>query len=280
MDRYIFFILVLLLLITQGVGDFVAIAQDIPAQEENSVRLMSYNVRNAWGLDNKTDYQRVADVINRVDPDIIAVQELDSVTGRSGGVDVLDILSRKTLMYPTYAAAIDYDGGKYGVGILSKEKPISVKKVPLPGREEARMLLIVELEEYYFGNTHFSLNAEDRLRSVEIIRNEVERLNPGKPFFLAGDMNAKPDSEEQKVLTESFRPLVSSEQYTFPADNPDRCIDYIYGYNGVEGWSLLTGRGVVAEKVASDHRPLFADVRLHAEKERIKRKATRSINCE
>ena len=46
---------------------------------------MSYNVRNARGLDNVTDYQRVADVINSVKPDILAVQELDSVTGRSKG---------------------------------------------------------------------------------------------------------------------------------------------------------------------------------------------------
>lgn len=238
-----------------------------PVQEENSIRLMSYNVRNARGMDNITDYQRIADVVNRVNPDIIAVQELDSVTNRSNSVDVLDVLSRNTLMFPTYAAAIDYDGGKYGVGVLSREKPLSVRRIALPGREEARMLLIVELEKYYFGCTHFSLNAEDRMQSVEIIKKEAEKLD--KPFFLAGDMNAAPDSPEQEAMNKVFTTLTSPKENTFPADNPEVCIDYIYGYLGTGNWSRLTNRGVIAEKVASDHRPLYVEVRLHAGKDEI-----------
>lgn len=242
-------------------------ARELPVQEENSIRMMSYNVRNAKGMDNVTDYQRIADVINGAKPDIIAIQELDSVTNRSAKVDVLDVLSRNTLMFPTYAAAIDFDGGKYGVGILSKEKPLSVRRVALPGREEARVLLIVELEAYYFGCTHFSLNAEDRLQAVEIIKREAAKLD--KPFFLAGDMNATPDSPVQEAMNESLTALTSPKENTFPATDPNTCIDYIYGYKGAENWSRLTNRGVIAEEVASDHRPLYAEVRLHAAKDNI-----------
>lgn len=244
-----------------------SVAQELPVKEENAVRLMSYNVRNGRGMDDVTDYQRIADVINRVSPDIVAVQELDSMTKRSNGVDVLDVLSRHTLLFPTYAAAIDFDGGKYGVGILSREKPLSVKKVALPGREEARMLLIVELEAYYFGCTHFSLNDEDRLQAVEIIKAEAARLD--KPFFLAGDMNAQPDSPVQAAMNESFTALTSPKQNTFPATDPNVCIDYIYGYNGAGHWSGLTNKGVIAEPLASDHRPLYAEIRLHAAKDGI-----------
>lgn len=242
-------------------------ANEVPVQEGNSIRLASYNVRNSLGMDNITDHQRVADVINRINPDIIAIQELDSVTNRSNQVDVLDALSRKTLMFPTYAAAIDHDGGKYGIGVLSKEKPLSVKRIALPGREEARMLLIVELEAYYFGCTHFSLNAEDRMQSVEIIKREAGKLD--KPFFLAGDMNASPDSPVQEAMNESFTALNSPKENTYPATNPTACIDYIYGYDGMEDWSRLTNRGVIAEELASDHRPLYADIRLHAAKDEI-----------
>ncbi|MDD3511595.1 MAG: endonuclease/exonuclease/phosphatase family protein, partial [Fermentimonas sp.] len=167
--RYISSVCFILIALIASVENFTVSAQVIHVQEENSIRLMSYNIRNARGLDEMTDYQRIADVINSVAPDIIAVQELDSVTARSKGVDVLDVLARNTLMNPTYASAIDYDGGKYGVGILSKEKPLSIKKIPLPGREEPRILLIVEMDDYYFGCTHFSLTDEDRLESVEII---------------------------------------------------------------------------------------------------------------
>ncbi len=234
-----------------------------PIQENNSIRLMSYNIRNGRGMDNITDYNRIADIINKVNPDVIALQELDSVTNRSGGIDVLDILSGKTLRHATYAAAIDYDGGKYGVGILSKEKPLSVRKIKLPGGEEERILLIVELNEYYFGCTHLSLNAEDRLKSVEIIMGEAEKLD--KPFFLAGDMNSLPESQEQKYLNESFVKLNLYKENTFPSDNPSICIDYIYGYRGTENWSRLTYRGVISEKVASDHLPLYVEVRLHSD---------------
>ena len=231
---------------------------EIGNRDDNSTRLMSYNIRNAKGLDDVTDYDRIADVINRTSPDVIGIQELDSVTGRSSGVDVLDVLSRKTLMHQTYAASIDYDGGKYGIGVLSKEKPLSVKRVPLPGREEYRMLLIVEFEDYLFGNTHFSLNAEDRLESAKIINREAEKLN--KPFFIVGDINAIPESDVLEELEKSFTSLVPHNQFTIPADNPTRTIDYIFGYDGVDGWSSLTDKGVIDESVASDHRPLFADI--------------------
>ena len=267
--RYISSVCFILIALIASVENFTVSAQVIHVQEENSIRLMSYNIRNARGLDEMTDYQRIADVINSVAPDIIAVQELDSVTARSKGVDVLDVLARNTLMNPTYASAIDYDGGKYGVGILSKEKPLSIKKIPLPGREEPRILLIVEMDDYYFGCTHFSLTDEDRLESVEIIKNEAEKLNSNKPFFLAGDMNATPESLVQQEMNSLFTSLVSPKQFTYPADNPVKCIDYIYGYNGTEGWSLLTDKGVIAEKAASDHRPLFADIRIHSDKEDI-----------
>lgn len=266
MKKQIISTFILLLLINTTLLSIKSFAQSISPKEENSIRLMSYNIRNAKGLDDITDYDRIANIIKNVAPDIIGIQELDSVTGRSKGVDVLDVLSRETLMYSTYAASIDYDGGKYGIGILSKEKPINVIKVPLPCRNEPRMLLIVELENYYFGNTHFSLNADDRMKAVEIIKREVKKLNEDKPFFLVGDINATPESEVVKSFMSEFKSLVPSNQYTIPADNPTKCIDYIFGHNGAVGWSPLTDKGVIDESVASDHRPLYADVRLHTEK--------------
>ncbi|MBF6597455.1 MAG: metallophosphoesterase [Fermentimonas sp.] len=269
MKKQIISAFIFLLILNVSLGSISAFSQTISSKEENSIRMMSYNIRNAKGLDNVTDYDRIANVILWAAPDIIGIQELDSVTGRSNGVDVLDLLSRKTLMYSTYAASIDYNGGKYGIGILSKEKPINVLKVPLPCNDEPRMLLIVELEDYYFGNTHFSLNAEDRMKAVDIIKSEVKKLDPNKPFFFVGDINDIPESDIVKSLMSEFVSLVPNNQYTSPADNPIKCIDYIFGYNGVESWSLLTDKGVINEKVASDHRPLFADIRIHSDKESV-----------
>lgn len=235
-------------------------ASEIEPKEPNSLRIMSYNVRNGMGMDDVTDYQRVADVINRVNPDVVAVQELDSMTKRSQGVFVLKELADRTLKHWTYAPAIDFQGGKYGIGVLSKEKPLGYKMIPLPGREESRMLLIVEFEKYVFACSHFSLTKEDQELSVPIIFDAIKDIE--KPFFLAGDMNSLYESSAQISLREKFRTLNDHKENTFPAVNPNICIDYIYGYEKGNNYSILKRQVLFDEQAASDHLPLFVDVRL------------------
>ncbi len=238
-------------------------------QPENTLRLMSYNVRNARGLDEKVDYERIANIIRKVSPDVVALQELDSMTERSGKVDVLGILSDLVKMYSVYGASIDFQGGKYGIGILSKEKPLSWKRIPLPGREEARSLLIVEFEKYIYCCTHFSLKEEDRLVSVKIINKEAELFN--KPAFVAGDFNGQPDSPEIVALQDSWKMLSNPKQFTIPADKPNRTIDFIFAYKpGRKSYSVQQSK-VLNEPVASDHLPLFVDVRMSADKSAILR---------
>ena len=83
---------------------------------DRDIRLMSYNIRNCMGMDGITDYQRIANIIEKVAPDVLALQEVDSMTNRSNHHDVLVELAKRTAMYPIFAKAIDYDGGKYGIG--------------------------------------------------------------------------------------------------------------------------------------------------------------------
>ncbi|RYZ45138.1 MAG: endonuclease, partial [Chitinophagaceae bacterium] len=82
--------------------------------QEATLRLLSYNVRNGKGMDNQTDYDRTAAVIKKAGAQVVALQELDSATGRSQGVDVLFVLAQKTGMHGVYGAAIPYNGGRYG----------------------------------------------------------------------------------------------------------------------------------------------------------------------
>ena len=80
-------------------------------------------------MDEKVDIARVAEVILQSAPDVVAVQEIDSVTERSGKVDVLSELGNKVGMHALFASAIDFQGGKYGIGILSKKTPKSWKQI-------------------------------------------------------------------------------------------------------------------------------------------------------
>ena len=134
----------------------------------DTLRIMSHNVRNCKGMDLKLDYDRCADVINRAQPDIVAVQELDSMTSRYEGYYALGELATRTKMHDYYAPSIKYKGGKYGIGILSKEPAISLKQYPLPCRKEPRTMLVAEFDKFYFICTHLSLIGEDQVESVRI----------------------------------------------------------------------------------------------------------------
>lgn len=241
-------ILALLLGIT-----FAAVGQN---QQETSVQIMTYNVRHCAGMDMVLDYDRTAAVISAQNPDLVALQELDSMTGRSGQQYQLGELAIRTGYYPVFGSAIDYDGGRYGVGILTREQPLSTKHIPLPG-EELRVLLVVELKDYVLACTHLDLEEEQRLASIPLIVEEAQRWQ--KPFILAGDLNDAPDSELLQELTKYFT-ILSGDQPTFPADEPTECIDYVASFKARPAVTIECS--VIDEPEASDHRPLMVRLRL------------------
>ncbi|HLP71552.1 MAG TPA: endonuclease/exonuclease/phosphatase family protein, partial [Bacteroidales bacterium] len=222
------------------------------------VKILSYNIKNCIGMDGVVDYARVANVIKRANADIVAVQELDSATQRSKGVVVLNELARLTGMFPTYGASIDYQGGKYGVGVLSKGKPVSWKRIPLPGREEPRSLLIVEMDKFILACTHFSLTEEDRLASSNIVNNYFK--DQTKPVFMAGDLNAVPESTVIKNIGYYWNILNKTTSPTIPSNNPSKCIDYILAFKTPDRTFVTTRTLVEQEPVASDHLPVWVEV--------------------
>ncbi|PWB08647.1 endonuclease [Paramuribaculum intestinale] len=229
------------------------------ASQPGSTRIMSYNIRNGVGYDNQRNIQRTANVVLRSQPDIVAIQEVDSVTGRSGGTYVLGDLAEATGMHAYFAPAIDYDGGKYGIGLLTREEPLSVKRVSLPGREEARALLIAEFPGYVAACTHLSLTPEDAMASVEIIRQAVTQS--GKPAVVCGDLNSFPESDVIRSLERDFT-RVCDNNPTFPAPSPQEKIDYIFVSRG--SGAASRGYKVIDAPVESDHRPIIADITLPA----------------
>lgn len=236
------------------------LAMAASAHSQDYLKLMSYNIRNTKGMDNVRNVQRIANVINNEAPDVVAVQELDSMTTRSNQTYVLAEVAERTQMHANYAPAISFQGGKYGIGILSKEQPLSIRTFPLPGREEERMLMIAEFKDYLFACTHLSLTEEDRLASLDIIKNSASTSN--KPFFLAGDLNDTPDSKFIKSLQQDFQILTNTKKPTYPAPEPKETIDYIAAWKeNTDNFANLSTQ-VVEEPLASDHRPITVTLRM------------------
>lgn len=250
---------IILLFLISCLALFNIEAQTYP-QRENTHRLMSFNIQHGEGMDRKIDIERIGNVILDANPEVVGLQEVDSVVNRSGNIDIMKLLAEQTGMHPVFGYSILHGGGKYGNGMLTKEKPIGVIKINLPGASEARTALIVELNRYVVVNTHLSLTNDERLESVKIITEAIRDYD--KPVFLMGDLNAEPGDDPIEHLEKEWQILTNTNAKTFPSTEPKVTIDYVLGYKGKgETYAKFQSR-VLEDKITSDHRPLFVDIRL------------------
>lgn len=231
--------------------------QDFSVKEYN---VMTYNIHHGAGLDGMMNVERIADIIRSNDADLVAIQEIDSMTNRSGNIDVLKEIGKLTNLNFYFVPTIDFDGGRYGIGILSKEEPAGIKHIELPGREEPRALLAADFEDFTFACTHLSLTREDRKTSFGIIRELVSDYN--KPFILGGDFNSHPDELTSEAMADDFTFLSVTEEKSFPADLPAELLDYLVVNKPFQDNIEVIETNVVPDTIASDHRPVIVKLKL------------------
>ncbi len=223
------------------------------------VRVMSYNIKNGIGMDGIKSVERCADVIRKVNPDVVAIQEVDSMTRRNNKYVLGELAECAGYKYAYFGKAIDYKGGAYGVGVLSKKKARSIKCYPMPHKMEDRVVMVVEFKRYYLICTHLSgvPRRQGRGVQVDVVREVSSKLN--KPIFIAGDMNALPHSAPMDAFREFATILSDEDKLTAPSHNPSKCIDYILGANG-EFKKLKDC--VIYDCLYSDHLPVYVDVKI------------------
>src|SRR5437868_13532578 len=86
----------------------------------HTIRVMTYNIHVGVGMDKKLDLARIAGVINQQHPDLVGVQEVDRGVERTQRRDEIAELAKLTKMDYAFAFNLKYQGGQYGVAILSK----------------------------------------------------------------------------------------------------------------------------------------------------------------
>lgn len=227
--------------------------------QDHSMKVMSYNIHASIGVDGKRDLDRIADIIKGEGPDFVGLQEVDNKTTRTGWIDQMEELARKTEMFAYFAPAIEFQGGYYGVGALVKKKPLNWYTIPLPDSDEARVLLVMEYEDYVLLNTHLPLNERSRMSAID----SIERIAKGshKPVILTGDFNALPDSAEIKGMTEKWQTLSDARKFTCPAEDPKITLDYIMGYKAGGVKYKVVKSTVLNEPYASDHLPVYVEIK-------------------
>ncbi|MDB4730189.1 endonuclease/exonuclease/phosphatase family protein [bacterium] len=241
---------------------------------DETIRVLCYNIHYGLGTDGIYDVERLAKVIKQSRPDFVALQEVDVGVKRSGQVHQARRLAELTGMAVRFGPTQHYEGGLFGNAILTRHEILDVLIQPLPYTEStperttyprgaiALTVRIADNQHLRFISTHFQHNvAEDRVAEAKAINRLFAGDEDSMPTILAGDMNAKPKAEPVKILLSKWRcaiedvPVASS-----PAPAPSSRIDYIF-FRKASRFRLLSTK-VIAESLASDHRPVFAELEL------------------
>lgn len=236
------------------------------AQQTKTLKLMTYNLR----FGELASLEELAAYIKKYTPDVVALQELDSKTFRAkapkqNGKDFISELAYNTGLFGIYGKTIDYSGGYYGIGILSKYPFISSERMLLPNpspQSERRAVLISEIElsvdhKIVFACTHLDLESQKRIIQMKAIRQKMKKYDGLK--FLAGDLNTTPQQREVQKVFKNWTDLLP-EDLTSPASEPKVKIDYILYENSPK--IKVINSFVDHSTRLSDHLPGIADIEI------------------
>ena len=249
-------------------GAAPAPAAAAPAGEP--LRVMVYNLHAGKDAAGQENLARVAELVAAEHADVVLLQEVDRGTERSGRVDQLAELARRTGYHAAFGRTLFYQGGEYGIALLSRWPVRGDTLLPLPvqppqaragGSYEPRGVLRAEVAApggaLWVLNTHLDASRDDHYRRQEaaaLLR--VAAPLPG-PVLLGGDLNATPESAVLAQLTatrwrDGWAGCGTGEGYSFPASAPVKRIDYL-----LLPAALACDSARVLENQASDHRAVL-----------------------
>ena len=248
--------------------------------EGHRLRVATYNVRGCRGMDGVRSEERIAEVIATLDVDVIGLQELDLNRGRSAGIDQAGVIAERLGWHRFFHPAMVMADGHYGDAILSRY-PMSLRQAKLLPSvttrlcPESRAALWAEIDMpggvVHIINTHLGLGRRERLMQAELLAGPewLESTNESQPLVLMGDFNTLPGSAVFRVLTRELRDVRKlltpyPRLRTFPTRYPLLAVDHVFVNDRVEVLSADVVRNPQT-RIASDHFPLVADLRIVAE---------------
>lgn len=230
------------------------------------LRIMSYNIHHGADRAENNTVDSMGYFIKETRPDIVGLQEVDSVCDRSGRQDQMKRLAEITDMHYAFVRHFPYQEGAYGLGILSKYPILNVEKRRLKllkkgpnGNSISMLLATVHLpggKNILFTTVHYS--ASDKETRLSQVRETIQYLSENSlQVIFTGDLNATPEVEEMQLLQQYLQPTDISGIFTFPETNPIKKIDYIL----ISPEALHRVKKISAPHVHySDHLPLIADI--------------------
>jgi len=230
---------------------------------------MTYNIHVGVGMDKKLDLPRIAGIIKQQHPDLVGLQEVDRGVERTGRIDEIAELAKLTKMEYAFAFNLKYQGGQYGVAILSRYPIRSFDHRLYKNTREAERRGFIRAEVQIDGRvinfvtTHLDYQYEDgRVFEAEQLLAALKDVKG--PLIIVGDFNDVPAGGTYKLVRGQFADAwiesESSDQgFSYPADKPAKRIDYILSRRTD---LIRTKKAWTVSTLASDHVPVVADLEI------------------
>lgn len=243
-------------------------------EDDKSIKFMSYNIHIGNPPSKPStvvDMMGIANVINKVKPSFVALQEVDRFTDRSGkDLDQAAKLAELTGMHYQFFKAIDRSNGEYGVAILSKYPILEFKQASLPvvagtGAElRTAGWIRVQLEDgsdMVFASAHFD-HISDANRELQI-REMLKAMKSYHkyPIILGGDFNMNQSNSLWDLMKVIFHVPCTNCPSTHSATNPTTAIDYLLLNNTAQNIFKIKSYTTYPETYASDHLPVVMELK-------------------
>ncbi|NIY46402.1 endonuclease/exonuclease/phosphatase family protein [Cedecea colo] len=256
----------------------------IYTQKKPHLRVATYNIGKNEVAGDVADFSALNAAIKKIDADIIALPEIDNKTTRSKKIDQLKTIAESNGLHYAFGKALNFDGGEYGLGLLSRYPVKHFQVINLPsGEAEQRVVLLAQIACPGFDSpvivmvTHLDWQKDPAVRLAQARHILDVSIGDAPSDFkdiassvkiLAGDFNSTRNEQPVRELG-YFWNLVNKEGTdlrSWPAINPAIDIDHIFTFKG-QKWNVnkltiphddtsFTWSG------ASDHLPVIADLEL------------------
>ncbi|MBQ1256370.1 MAG: endonuclease/exonuclease/phosphatase family protein [Clostridia bacterium] len=230
------------------------------------MRLMTYNIQSGRDAYKKLDLSACEKTIREFSPDILALNEVRMKTLDVGDTEQAKVLAENLDMNFFFAKAIDFNGGEYGIALLSKFPIIRAEGIPVPSlpeekrekRYEDRVLLKAELDvngkTVYAFVSHFGLSNAERVSATDLFESEIKKISA--PAIFMGDLNMRPDDKLVERIKKYIADLSENESFmTHHTLTLEDRIDYIFASDHFACEKIFS-----PFSLASDHLPIVAEV--------------------
>jgi endonuclease/exonuclease/phosphatase family metal-dependent hydrolase len=223
--------------------------------------VMTYNISGHSQLLDGDHIRKIADVINRIHPDIAGLQEVHRKTWQSRFTDQLADLERLTGMRGYFCKSYVQGRGEFGNAVLTRGVMLSALNHPLPSVGEPRVLLesVIQIDGATLNvyvthlTTWGAINRSSRREQLRCLARHVPTSR--WPYLLMGDFNAPPAAPEVHEFLAGHPGELAGPDIAITHPLMHRRIDYIVTDYG---WQVADARAVAIGP--SDHYPVVAQL--------------------